>query len=79
VIEELLGDIQSVNEHVVYEVFDASSDKAKEYGIEGGPVLLFEAKPNIRYRGIPSGHEFPAFLDDGRQVPGLRGAKERDP
>ncbi len=64
VIEELLADIHSVNEHVIYEVLDANGEKAKEYGIEGGPVLLFEEKPNIRYRGIPSGHEFPAFLDD---------------
>ncbi len=68
VIEELLGDIHSVNENVVYEVYDANSDKAKEYGIEGGPVLLFEEKPNIRYRGIPSGHEFPAFLDDIKSI-----------
>ena len=68
VIEELLGDIHSVNENVVYEVYDANSDRAKAYGIEEGPVLLFEAKPNIRYRGIPSGHEFPAFLDDIKAI-----------
>lgn len=64
VIEELLADIRSVNENVVYDVLDANSEEAKKYGIEGGPVLLFEEKPNIRYRGIPSGHEFPAFLED---------------
>ncbi len=64
VIEELLADIHSVNENVVYEVLDANGDEGKRYGIDGGPVLLFEEKPNIRYRGIPSGHEFPAFLDD---------------
>ncbi|NPA76919.1 MAG: glutaredoxin, partial [Candidatus Diapherotrites archaeon] len=64
VIEELLEDIHSVNENVVYEVLDANSEEAKKYGIEGGPVLIFADKPNIRYRGIPSGHEFPAFLED---------------
>lgn len=64
VIEELLADIQSVNGNVLYEVLDANSEEAKRYGVNGGPVLLFEEKPNIRYRGIPSGHEFPAFLED---------------
>ncbi|HID08738.1 TPA: hypothetical protein EYP13_00755, partial [Candidatus Micrarchaeota archaeon] len=64
IIEGLLADIRSVNENVVYEVLDAEGEEAKRYGIDGGPVMLFEDKPNIRYRGIPSGHEFPAFLED---------------
>jgi len=63
IIEELLADIHSVNNNVVYEVLDAESEEAEKYGVDGGPVMLFEEKPNIRYRGIPSGHEFPAFLD----------------
>ncbi len=64
VIEELLADLHSVNPNVVYEVLDAKGEKAKEIGVEHGPTLVFADKPNIWYMGIPSGHEFRAFLDD---------------
>ena len=64
VIEELLEDIHAVNPNVVYEVHDAKGKEAKKYGVEHGPTLIFADKPNIWYMGIPSGHEFRAFLDD---------------
>ncbi len=66
VIEELLEDIHSANEKVVYEVYHVKKDVevAKKYGVEKGPVILFEEAPRIQYWGIPSGHEFPAFLGD---------------
>lgn len=62
IIEEMLSDISSVNGNVQFRVLDVESEEAKKFGVEGGPVMLFENKPNIRYRGAPSGHEFPAFL-----------------
>ena len=66
VIEELLGDISSVNEKVKYEVYHVEKDKevAEKYGVEHGPTILFEEAPRIIYMGIPSGHEFRAFIDD---------------
>jgi len=64
VIEELLSDIQSTNPHVHYTVLTTEDKEAKELGVEHGPTILFEEKPNIRFMGIPSGHEFRAFLDD---------------
>ena len=64
VIEELLSDIHEANPSVVYEVLDVSDARAKKYGVEHGPTVLFEEKPNIWYMGIPSGQEFRAFLDD---------------
>jgi len=66
VIEELLADIASVNDKVKYEVIDIDKDpeRAKKYNVERGPTILFEEYPNIIYMGIPSGHEFRAFIDD---------------
>ena len=63
-IEELLKEISSLNEMIEYEVFDFKSSKAKMYKVKSAPVLLFEQKPNVRYLGIPSGHEFSAFMED---------------
>ena len=65
-IQELLGDIHTANEKVTYEVYHVKKDTevAQKYGIEKGPVLLFEQAPRMQYWGIPSGREFPAFLGD---------------
>jgi glutaredoxin-like protein len=64
VIEELLSDIRSANDKVVYDVLDVSDPLAKKFGVKHGPTILFEKKPNIWYMGIPSGHEFRPFIDD---------------
>ncbi len=66
VIEELLADIHSVNGRVKYSVYHVERDAsvAREYGVRHGPTILFKDRPNIRYMGTPSGHEFRAFVDD---------------
>ncbi len=64
IIEELLSDINKAQPKVKYEVHDVSEEIAGKYGVEEGPTIIFEEKPNIVWMGIPSGHEFRAFLDD---------------
>lgn len=63
-IEELLSDINKANNKVTFEVYDTSSKVAQKYGVKHGPTILFYDRPNMVYMGIPSGHEFPAFLGD---------------
>ncbi len=64
IIEELLADIHSAQPKVIYEVHDVGDEIAKHYGVEHGPTMLFQEKPNIVWMGTPSGHEFKTFLDD---------------
>ncbi len=61
VIEELLNDIKEISE-VDFRTLDLDSPLAKKHGIKKAPAIIFEKYPNIRYYGIPSGHEFMAFL-----------------
>ena len=63
-IHELLEDLSKANEHVTFEVYTTTDNIAKELGVRHGPTLLFSEKPNMVYMGIPSGHEFTAFLGD---------------
>lgn len=61
VIEELLTEIKEVSE-IDFKSVNLKDPLAKKYGITTTPVILLEKYPNIRYFGIPSGHEFTPFL-----------------
>jgi len=61
VIEALLDDLQQVS-NVTFEVKAMDDPLAKAYGLVKAPVILPEKHPNLRYFGIPSGHEFMPFL-----------------
>ena len=63
-IEELLKEINSLNEKIKYRIYDINSPEAKIFGIISAPTLTFERKPNVRFLGIPSGHEFTVLVDD---------------
>ncbi len=63
-IKELLNVLSQLNPNVSYEVHDYKSELAKRLGIKYAPTITFEAKPNIRFLGIPSGFEFAVLLDD---------------
>ncbi len=45
---------------------DTDTEKAKKYKIDKHPAIVIEGKNKglIRYFGIPSGHEFGAFIED---------------
>ena len=62
VIKELLQELSELGK-VKVEVYNISDEKAKELGLEGAPAIVFANNPRIRFMGIPSGHEFRAFLD----------------
>ncbi len=63
-IENLLEEVSSLSSKITYKTYDYQSDIAKNYEVKTAPVILFKQKPNIRFLGIPSGHEFSAFLED---------------
>ncbi len=65
-IDALIGEIASVADKLKVEkyVLEKDAEKAKELGVDAAPVLLLKGKNkgDIRFYGIPSGHEFGAFL-----------------
>ena len=63
-IEELLKEIKSLSEKINYKTYNIASTEAKVFGITSAPVLTFEERTNVRFLGIPSGHEFTVFIDD---------------
>ena len=62
VIHELLHELEELGK-IQVEEYSIDDEKAKELGLEGAPALVFKEAPNVRFMGIPSGHEFRAFLD----------------
>ncbi len=69
VIEELLSEISGAsNGNIVVEKhsFDNEKDLVKEHNVDRAPVIIMigKNKGTVRFYGIPSGHEFGAFLAD---------------
>ncbi len=62
VVKDLLTDLAKISK-ISLEIFSLESDKAKQLKITKEPVLLFDDFPNVRFMGIPSGHEFRALLE----------------
>lgn len=63
-IEELMNEVSSFSEKIELKVYDYQSEEAKKFDVKTAPTILFEEYPGVRYLGIPSGHEFSAFLKD---------------
>lgn len=63
-IEGLLNELSSLGDHVKVKVHDISSSEAKEMNADYAPLIMIKGKNKgeIRFYGIPSGHEFGAFL-----------------
>ncbi len=61
-IKELLSELTDLGK-IKLEVLDINSDLAKELNLEGAPAIVIDNNRRIRFMGIPSGHEFRAFLD----------------
>jgi len=65
---EFLQELASLSKKIKVEVYDfmKDSDKAKEYGIDKIPAIAMIGSKDygIRFYGLPSGYEFPVFIDD---------------
>lgn len=65
---EFLQELASLSKKIKVEVYDfmRDIDKAKEYGIDKIPAIgMIGSKDyGIRFYGLPSGYEFPVFIDD---------------
>ena len=60
--KELLSQISEVSTVKVREL-NIKSDEAKKLKVTSAPVVVFSKYPNIKFMGLPSGHEFRNFLD----------------
>jgi alkyl hydroperoxide reductase subunit AhpF len=65
---ELLEEVSALSDKIslkVYEV-ESSPDETEAYGIDYVPAFILKgaARGQVRFFGIPSGYEFPAFIDD---------------
>jgi len=65
---ELLQELASLSKKIKVEIHDfmKDNDKAKEYGIDKIPAIAMIGSKDygIRFYGLPSGYEFPVFIDD---------------
>ena len=65
---EFLQELASLSKKIKVEVYDfmKDNDKAKEYGIDKVPAIAMIGSKDygIRFYGLPSGYEFPVFIDD---------------
>jgi glutaredoxin-like protein len=58
----LLGDLSELS-ILKFKVQDIESEQAKKHGIEKSPTTILKKYPNVRFVGLPSGHEFRTFLE----------------
>ena len=67
--------LMQINDKIKFEFLDAYDSKVEEemksknllidkYGNRRGPIFVFKKYPGIIYSGLPSGEEFPIFLED---------------
>jgi glutaredoxin-like protein len=67
--------LMQINNKIKFEFLDAYDPKVEEemksknllidkYGNRRGPIFVFKKYPGIIYYGLPSGEEFPIFLED---------------
>ncbi|MCG2883131.1 MAG: thioredoxin family protein [Candidatus Nanopusillus sp.] len=67
--------LMQINDKIKFEFLDAYDPKVEEemksknllidkYGNRRGPIFVFKKYPGIIYYGLPSGEEFPIFLED---------------
>ena len=65
-IKNLIEELAEISDkiEIKHYVLEKDTDKAKEYGVEAAPQMIIKGKNKgeIRFYGIPSGHEFGAFL-----------------
>ena len=66
---ELNKELVALHDDLTLEQYDLRGETAEEWGADkydGGPVALIsrDGNSNVRYYGIPSGHEFPSYLED---------------
>ncbi|MEM4359394.1 MAG: thioredoxin family protein [Candidatus Bilamarchaeaceae archaeon] len=80
-IKELLKELVELSGKIQLEMRDLTKDVdlARQYGVDTAPVIILRGK-NIkgdpRYYGIPSGYEFPAFLEVLKVGSGVNGASD---
>ncbi|NYZ77602.1 thioredoxin family protein [Candidatus Micrarchaeota archaeon] len=67
-IKALLSEFAGLSGNIKLEMHDMEKDRAaaEKYGVELAPVMILKSahvKGDARFYGIPSGHEFAAFLE----------------
>ncbi len=72
--KSLLEEVSELNENIKLSVMDLESDSAKKFSINQAPVIMFTDENGedlrIRFKGIPAGHEFSAFITTLLEVGG---------
>ncbi len=67
-IEELLSEVASTSSAISKEAYILENEEelAEKYKVDKAPAIIIEGKNKglVRYFGIPSGHEFSAFIQD---------------
>ncbi|MFQ3293509.1 MAG: glutaredoxin-like protein [Halobacteriales archaeon] len=66
---ELNRELAALHEDLTLEQHDLRGETAEKWNADkydGGPVAILsrDGNSNVRYFGIPSGHEFPSYLED---------------
>lgn len=65
-ISSLIDEIAGLSDKIKVEKYVKEKDegKAKEYNVDAAPLIIFKGKNKgeMRFYGVPSGHEFGAFL-----------------
>jgi alkyl hydroperoxide reductase subunit AhpF len=85
-VVELAGEVAALSPHLLLETKDlvSAAPEASRLGVHRVPALVLareaEQRAPVRYYGLPSGHEFGAFLrtlvllSTGRGMPGVDAA-----
>ena len=64
----LMEELTSMDNRMKINIFHTDDSEAKKYSITKGPVIILFSEHfkegNVRYYGIPSGHEFLVLMDD---------------
>jgi len=66
--EEILDEVTGLDDKVNFEKHMVGSEKAEEFGVDKGPVIVFlnedDNDSGLRFNGIPSGYEFTSLIED---------------
>ena len=65
---QLMEEVAALSEKIVLEAYDFAADAAvfREHGIERIPAIVLQGAEShvVRFFGIPSGYEFPSFIQN---------------